>query len=56
MTTSRGSERVVAVDIWRESVTLKDEAGERRVVALADLKQEVGSSPGRRDKRKGDSP
>jgi cell fate regulator YaaT (PSP1 superfamily) len=56
VTTSRGSERVVAVDIWRESVTLKDEAGERRVVALANLKQEVGSSPGRRDKRKGDSP
>ena len=43
LTTGRGRERVIAVDIWRERVTLKDESGDRRSVALRDLKQEVAS-------------
>ena len=39
--TARGRERVVTVDIWRELVLLKDEDGNRRTIALAELKQEV---------------
>ena len=41
LTTARGRERVIAVDIWRERVTLKDEQGERRTLELSDLKLEV---------------
>ena len=43
LNTARGRERVVAVDIWRERVMLKDEDGERRNVPLAELKSEVES-------------
>lgn len=43
LTTAVGRERVVAVDIWRERVVLKDEQGDRRTVELAALKSEVGS-------------
>jgi cell fate regulator YaaT (PSP1 superfamily) len=43
LVTAQGRERVVAVDIWRERVVLKDEQGERRTVDLAVLKSEVGS-------------
>jgi cell fate regulator YaaT (PSP1 superfamily) len=43
LVTAQGRERVVAVDIWRERVVLKDEQGERRTVELAALKSEVGS-------------
>ncbi|TVR65589.1 MAG: hypothetical protein EA422_03985 [Gemmatimonadales bacterium] len=39
--TARGEERVVKVDIWSELVTLRDDEGERRIVALSDLKKEV---------------
>ena len=45
--TSRGEERVVAVDIWRDTVSLKGADGERRLVSLDDLKAEVGKSRGR---------
>ena len=41
LSTSRGRERVIAVDIWRERVTLKDEQNERRTLELAALKTEV---------------
>jgi cell fate regulator YaaT (PSP1 superfamily) len=44
LTTTRGRERVVAVDIWRERVVLKDEQGDRRIIDLASLKSEVGTS------------
>jgi cell fate regulator YaaT (PSP1 superfamily) len=44
LTTARGRERVVAVDIWRERVVLKDEQGDRRTIDLASLKSEVGTS------------
>jgi len=54
--TGRGEEKVVAVDIWRETVSLRDHEGERRTLTLDDLKKEV--SQGRRDdhsrNRKGD--
>ena len=39
--TTRGEERVVAVDIWADTVTLKSSEGERRVVTLDDLKADV---------------
>jgi cell fate regulator YaaT (PSP1 superfamily) len=56
LTTALGRERVVAVDIWRERVMLKDEQGERRTVPLAELKSEVADESrlgGRRDRQGG---
>jgi cell fate regulator YaaT (PSP1 superfamily) len=45
--TQAGPQRVVAVDIWRETVTLRSEDGDRRTVTLGDLREEVaGSSDG----------
>jgi len=44
LTTARGRERVVSVDIWRERVHLKDDDGNRRTVALEELKHEVASA------------
>jgi cell fate regulator YaaT (PSP1 superfamily) len=41
LSTAQGRERVVAVDIWRERVVLKDEQGERRTLDLEALKSEV---------------
>ena len=41
--TKRGREKVIAVDIWRERVTLRDDDGNRRVLTLAELKQEVAT-------------
>jgi cell fate regulator YaaT (PSP1 superfamily) len=40
--TSRGEEKVVSVDIWRDTVSLRAEDGERRLVTLEELKMEVG--------------
>jgi len=45
--TARGEERVVSVDIWRDTVSLKSSDGERRTLALEVLKAEVGRSRGR---------
>lgn len=45
--TSLGEERVVSVDIWRDTVSLKGVDGDRRTLALEDLKAEVGRSRGR---------
>ena len=45
--TTRGEERVVAVDIWRDTVSLRGGDGERRTLSLEDLKAEVGRSRGR---------
>lgn len=39
--TSRGEERVVSVDIWRNTVLLRDQEGERRTLTLEALKGEV---------------
>ena len=44
--TSRGDERVVAVDIWRERVQLRDDEGNRRVVELTELRDEVAKAGG----------
>jgi cell fate regulator YaaT (PSP1 superfamily) len=41
--TARGEELVVAVDIWRERVSLKDGDGERRTVALDELRKDVAN-------------
>jgi cell fate regulator YaaT (PSP1 superfamily) len=46
--TSHGEERVVSVDIWRDTVMLKGPDGERRSVSLDELKAEVGQPRGRR--------
>jgi len=39
--TSQGEERVVGVDIWKDTVVLRNQDGERRTLALDALKQEV---------------
>jgi len=46
--TSRGEERVVGVDIWRDTVSLRAPDGEKRVLTLDELKAEVGQPRGRR--------
>jgi cell fate regulator YaaT (PSP1 superfamily) len=44
--TARGEEKVVSVDIFQDTVNLRDTEGNRRVVALDALKQEVaGQGP-----------
>ena len=40
--TAHGEERVLAVDIWQDTVSLRGADGERRIVSLDELKQEVG--------------
>lgn len=50
--TGRGEERVVAVDIWADTVTLRDPEGAHRVVALEALRQEMATASG----DAGDSP
>ena len=42
--TAQGSEKVIGIDIWHDQVTLLDEARQRRVVALAELKVEIDSA------------
>lgn len=44
--TGKGEERVVSVDIWADTVTLRDPEGSYRVVALEALRQEMAASPG----------
>jgi cell fate regulator YaaT (PSP1 superfamily) len=46
--TARGEERVVAVDIWRDLVSLKGPSGEKRTVSLEELRLEVGRPRTRR--------
>ncbi len=41
--TAQGEEKVVGVDIWQDTVTLKDPEGERRTLALDELKREVAA-------------
>jgi cell fate regulator YaaT (PSP1 superfamily) len=43
ITTGKGQEKVIVNDIFRERVTLRAEDGETRVVALAELRTEMGS-------------
>ncbi|MGD8319872.1 MAG: regulatory iron-sulfur-containing complex subunit RicT [Gemmatimonadota bacterium] len=59
--TSLGSEKVVAVDIWRDTVTLRSREGERRSLTLDALKDEVGrgnagNRKGRKDDKDRDEP
>ncbi len=52
--TSLGAEKVVAVDIWSETVTLLADGGGRRKVALEELRKEVSEAdPGKRSGRPG---
>lgn len=44
--TARGEEKVLAIDIFREQLTLRNAEGETRVVALADFNREIGSFAG----------
>lgn len=43
--TALGDEKVLAVDIWKETVMLRTAAGERRTVPLGELKQEMSTRP-----------
>jgi cell fate regulator YaaT (PSP1 superfamily) len=43
LVTTVGREKVVNVDIWRERVNLRDEDGNRRTVALDELKREIAA-------------
>lgn len=51
-----GKEKVIAVDIWGERVTLRDQEGSRRTLDLEDLRKEVaaagGGDPEKRDPNK----
>jgi cell fate regulator YaaT (PSP1 superfamily) len=51
LVTAQGREKVISVDIWRERVLLKDEDGNRRTVALQELKTEVASAGGESEAR-----
>jgi hypothetical protein len=44
LVTTRGEEKVVACDIFNERVTLRTVDGDTRVVALAELKAEMGGA------------
>lgn len=44
LTTSRGEEKVMACDIFHERVTLRTVEGDTRVIALAELKAELGGA------------
>lgn len=44
VTTLRGEEKVIANDIFRERVTLRNNEGETRVVPLAELRRELGAT------------
>ena len=53
--TSRGEERVVSVDIWSDTVSLRSAEGESRSVSLDDLRNEVAQPRGRRaDEERGE--
>jgi cell fate regulator YaaT (PSP1 superfamily) len=43
--TSLGEERVVGVDILRETVSLRSVDGEHRTVSLGELRREVSAKP-----------
>jgi len=47
--TARGEERVLSVDIWSDTVSLRSSDGELRTVPLDELKSEVGQPRASRD-------
>ena len=46
LATGRGREKVVAVNIFSDTITLRDRSGEQRVVTVADLKREMQARNG----------
>jgi len=53
VTTSRGREKVISIDIWRERILLRDEEGSRRTVELEELKREVAAAGGEPERESG---
>ena len=49
--TGQGEEKVVTVDIWKDTVTLRNPEGERRTLTLDELKSEVTEGSDRRGGR-----
>ena len=45
--TAQGYQRVVSVNIFNETITLRSDDGQQRVVGVADLKKEMAARPGR---------
>ena len=43
--TAQGEEKVISVEILKESVTLRSAGGERRTISLEELKREVSTTP-----------
>ena len=43
--TSLGEEKVLSVEILKETVTLRSAQGERRTVSLEELKREIAAKP-----------
>jgi cell fate regulator YaaT (PSP1 superfamily) len=43
--TAVGAERVIAIDIWRNLVTLQDESRQRRTIELQQLRDEMAAQP-----------
>ena len=54
--TSAGEEKVLGVDIWKDTVTLRDSSGARRTLTLEQLRGEVSQGTGRGAADKGDRP
>jgi cell fate regulator YaaT (PSP1 superfamily) len=46
VTTARGDEKVISIDIFRERLTLRSAEGEARVVTLSDYKRELAALSG----------
>ena len=44
--TSLGEEKVLSVEILKETVTLRSGQGERRTISLEELKREIAAKPG----------
>jgi len=44
--TATGREQVIAVDIWNDTISLKDDEGQRRTISLDELKGEVSQPQG----------
>ncbi|HEX5727320.1 MAG TPA: regulatory iron-sulfur-containing complex subunit RicT [Longimicrobiaceae bacterium] len=54
--TVHGTERVLGIDIWRNLVTLQDEARQRRTVELDQLRAEMVAAPAAEPREKGAAP
>ena len=54
MTTARGEEKVMVIDIFRERVSLRSAEGETRVIGLTDYNRELAALRGEVDVASGD--